>query len=101
MIYHTKRPCVICGTEFEASRGDARFCSPNCRKTASRQRDQLEKTYERAKEAVRSLEAYIDTNHALKPEAIKLLTKLDLDLTVLLSNHVRQRHIYEPLKSRS
>ena len=29
--------CRQCGTEFKASRSDAKLCSPGCRKTASRE----------------------------------------------------------------
>jgi len=28
--------CIICGSEFEAKRSDAKFCSPSCRVKASR-----------------------------------------------------------------
>lgn len=37
--------CHHCGTQFEATRSDAKFCSDNCRTGAKqkRQRDQLRK----------------------------------------------------------
>jgi hypothetical protein len=28
--------CVVCNVEFESKRGDAKYCSPKCRKEASR-----------------------------------------------------------------
>jgi len=31
-----KKVCVVCGEEFEAKRNTAQYCSPTCRKRASR-----------------------------------------------------------------
>lgn len=28
--------CIVCGIEFESNRADAKYCSPKCRKAASR-----------------------------------------------------------------
>jgi predicted nucleic acid-binding Zn ribbon protein len=92
--WHAKRACSICGTEFQASRSDAQFCSANCRKVASRQKQQLEKTYQRANQAIRDLEEYIKSGHRLKQDALKLLSKLDKDTAAINAEHGGQRHIY-------
>lgn len=39
--YRSKRACVRCGNEFNASRSDAKYCSPACRKQASLQRQRI------------------------------------------------------------
>lgn len=93
--YSSKRPCAICGTEFEAARGDAHLCSANCRKKASRQKEALDKTYQRAFEAIRSLEEYIKTDHRLKHDALKHLQKLAVTTSAITDEHKGQRHIYQ------
>jgi len=93
--WHTKKRCAICGMEFEASRSDATFCSPNCRKVASRQKQALDRTYERAVEAIRSLEAYIASDHRLKRDALKHLEKLALTTNAITDENKSQRHIYQ------
>lgn len=35
--------CQQCNQEFPAKRRDAKYCNPNCRKTASRRKDQIER----------------------------------------------------------
>lgn len=94
--WHSKRNCVICGTEFTYSRSDKVFCSdPNCRKKASREKKAMEKTYERAYEALRSLEAYAKTDHRLKAEALKFIENLALNANQMVDENKGQRHIYQ------
>ena len=93
--WRSKPLCAICKKEFEASRSDATFCSPNCRKAGSRQKQALDKTYERAHEALRSLEAYIQTDHRLKSDALALIEKLALDSAAMVNENKGQRHIYQ------
>jgi len=35
-FFDYSRSCKICGTVFQASRVDARYCSPKCRQISSR-----------------------------------------------------------------
>jgi predicted nucleic acid-binding Zn ribbon protein len=98
--YSSKRPCSICGTEFKASRSDAQFCSANCRKVASRQKQALEKTYRRAAEALRSLEEYIKTDHRLRREALGMIERVALNSSAAVDQHKGQRHIYAGLEKR-
>lgn len=95
MSYSRTRPCSICGTEFEAGRGDANLCSAKCRKAASRQKEALDKTYQRAVEAIRSLEEYIKSNHRLKYDALRRLQQLARDSSASVQEHGGQRHIYQ------
>lgn len=93
--YNSKRSCVICGTEFTYSRSDKVFCSdPNCRKKASREKQGLDKTAKRALEAIRSLEAYIQTDHRLNKEALKALENLSLITASIVTENKGQRHIF-------
>lgn len=102
MSYRTSTyKCSICLNDFQAERR-ASYCSANCRKKASRRREQLEKTYERAFEAVRSLAENLQPDsvfgdNAMKQDAIKLLQKLDLNIAENLQPHIHQRHIYGSL----
>lgn len=96
MSYYSRtRPCSICGKEFEAARSDAHLCSANCRKVASRQKQQLDKTYDRAYEAIRAIEEYIKANHHLKYDALRHLEKLALLTNTSVKEHGGQRHIYQ------
>lgn len=95
MTYYARpRICTICGTEFEAARSDANLCSAKCRKAASRQKEQLDKTYQRAYEAIRSIEEYVKSRHRLKFDALRLLEKLARDTSAAVHEHGGQRHIY-------
>lgn len=42
--WYRKFICVICGDEFRATRGDAKTCSPACRKRLSRHAENRENT---------------------------------------------------------
>jgi tRNA(Arg) A34 adenosine deaminase TadA len=94
--YSSKKPCVICGTEFIYARSDRVFCSnPNCRKVASRQKQAVEKEYERISQALNNLEAYIKSDHRLKKEALALIEKTARLSNIMLNEHGGQRHIFQ------
>lgn len=42
--YKSRLKCQQCGNDFFASRLDAKYCSPNCRKAASRRKASIERT---------------------------------------------------------
>lgn len=54
--------CLVCGTEFEATRIDAAFCSSTCRSRYHRADKILEKRIERAERAVNDLIDHLPPN---------------------------------------
>lgn len=42
--YKSKLKCQHCGEDFFAGRRDAKYCSANCRKAASRRKESVERT---------------------------------------------------------
>lgn len=55
MYYNYTMTCEQCGATFRAQRSDAKYCSPNCRKAASRRKESIERTGNRIIQDLSSL----------------------------------------------
>lgn len=54
--------CDNCGTEFKATRSDAKFCSPKCRKQVSLERMRLRRIAETTLNNIKLLKAYAEND---------------------------------------
>jgi len=88
-----RMPCLECGENFSAKRCDAKFCSPNCRKSYSRRKAKINQA---AQDALRCIQA-IQRTQRERPDldwechqALKTL-KESLGVTTGVSQLVVQR----------
>jgi hypothetical protein len=58
--YWQERPCQVCGKSIKGKRGDAKYCSANCRKQASRWAAQLNQIASDIAHRIGSLQEYLD-----------------------------------------
>lgn len=75
--YWTDRPCQFCGENLKGKRGDSKYCSPNCRKAASRRAANVQK---QAKEIIRRINVLADDlrNDDLKQSVLAALSDIGL-----------------------
>lgn len=86
--------CDQCGHTFYASRHDAKFCSPICRKAASRRKEQMKRMADHAISQINSIKRYAE-----KFEGLDIFGSVQLDrIREALSVTPAVRTHSEPMK---
>lgn len=78
MAYYThyKKTCIQCGQEFQANRGDAKFCSANCRKASSRRKENIDRVWGKTSDNVRWLARQVEEHPDLTPHIREILFEI-------------------------
>jgi predicted nucleic acid-binding Zn ribbon protein len=71
--YWQERPCQVCGKSIKGKRGDAKYCSANCRKAASRHAERLQNQGKQIMRDIGGLTEYLaDREHRYAAREILL-----------------------------
>lgn len=83
--------CKECEQDFWASRSDARYCSPNCRKSASRRKEQIERSADNAVSQIISIQRQALKSSDLATVINEALARIERSLAVARSEATKQQ----------
>lgn len=66
--------CDQCGREFESGRQHTKYCGPNCRKAASRRKEQIRRSANKAIAEIRAIQSYTK-----KYEGLEMVGAVELE----------------------